>query len=54
MDEELIDFAIGKLIELQIIAHKEDKNRGKVRYVKKVQAYSDLIRLLNKIKKEVI
>jgi len=47
--EELIDYAIGKLTELKIKAHLEDRKRGKVRYVKKTQAYQDLINLLKDI-----
>lgn len=54
MNEELIDEAIGKLTELQIKAHVEDLKRGKVRYVKKTQAYYDLIQLLKNIKREVL
>ena len=48
--EELIDFAIYKLTELQIKTEFEDKTRGKVRYVKKTQAYKDLIKLLKEVK----
>ena len=46
--EEIIDFAIGKLTELK--ADFEDKARKKVRYVKKSQAYQDLINLLKEMK----
>lgn len=49
--EELIDYTIGKLTELKIKTHLEDKQRGKVRYVKKTQAYQDLINLLKEIKR---
>lgn len=54
MNNELIDYAIDKLTELQIKAHYEDRTRGKVRYVKKTSAYYDLIQLLKEIKREVI
>ena len=47
--ETLIDYAIKKLTELQIKADFEDKARGKVRYIKKVQAYKDLINLLKEV-----
>ena len=50
MNEELIDEAIYKLTELKIKAHHEDIKRGKVRYVKKTQAYQDLINLLKEAK----
>lgn len=49
--EELIDFAIVKLTELKIKNDFEDKARKKVRYVKKSQAYQDLINLLKEIKR---
>ena len=48
--EEIIDFAIGKLTELKIKTDFEDKARKKVRYVKKSQAYKDLINLLKEMK----
>ena len=48
---ELIDFTIEKLTKLKIKAHLEDKQRGKVRYVKKTQAYQDLINLLKDIER---
>lgn len=51
MNEKLTDFIIYKLTELKIKAHHEDLKRGKVRYVKKVQAYQDLIDLLKEIEK---
>ena len=51
MKTELIDYAIGKLTELKIKAEFEDRARKKVRYVKKVQAYQDLIDLLKEIEK---
>lgn len=49
--EELIDYAIGKLTELKIKAEIEDRQRKKVRYVKKTQAYQDLINLLKEIER---
>lgn len=49
--EELIDFTLGKLTELKIKAHLEDRKRGKVRYVKKTQAYQDLIDLLKAVER---
>ena len=48
--EEIIDFAIGKLAELKIKADFEDRDRKKIRYVKKSQAYQDLINLLKGMK----
>lgn len=48
--EELIDFAIAKLTELKIKNDFEDRARKKIRYVKKSQAYQDLINLLKEIK----
>lgn len=48
--EELIDFAIVKLTELKIKNDFEDRARNKIRYVKKSQAYQDLINLLKEIK----
>ena len=48
--EEIIDFAMGKLTELKIKTDFEDKARKKVRYVKKSQAYQDLINLLKEMK----
>lgn len=51
MNEELIDYAIGKLTELKIKAEFEDRTRGKIRYVKKSSAYQDLIDLLKEMQK---
>lgn len=48
--EEIIDFAIEKLTELKIKCEFEDRARKKVRYVKKTQAYQDLINLLKEMK----
>lgn len=53
MNEELIDEAIGVLTKLKIKAEMEDRARGKVRYVKKAQAYQDLIDLLKQITKGI-
>ena len=53
MNEALIDEAIYKLTELKIKAEIEDRVRGKVRYVKKVRAYQDLIDLLKQIVKGI-
>ena len=53
MNEILIDEAIYKLTELKIKAEIEDRARGKIRYVKKVQAYQDLIELLKQIVKGI-
>ena len=46
----LIDYTIEKLTYLLIEADFEDKRRGKTRYIKKVQAYKDLIKLLKEVK----
>ena len=47
---EIIDYAIDKLIALRIQAEFEDMQRGKKRYVSKVSAYKDLIKLLEELK----
>jgi len=47
----MIEFAIEKLYELKIKAEIEDRQRGKKRYVSKVSAYQDLIKLLKEIEK---
>lgn len=41
-----LEFAIDKLIQLRIRAEFEDRQRGKKRYISKVSAYNDLIKLL--------
>ena len=46
MKNELIEYAVGKLTELLIEQDFKDKKKGKVTYVKKTQAYKDLIKLL--------
>lgn len=50
MNEDLIEYAIYKLTQLQIKTDFEDKERGKTRYIKKTQAYKDLIKLLKEVK----
>lgn len=50
MNEELIDYAINKLTELQMKAEFEDRKRGKPRYIKKTRAYKDLIKLLKDLR----
>ena len=50
--QELINYAILKLTELQIKTHEEDKQRGKKRYVSKESAFRDLIKLLKEINYE--
>lgn len=47
----MIDFAIVKLTQLLIKADIEDKQRGKKRYISKVSAYKDLIKLLKEVEK---
>lgn len=49
---ELINYAIDKLLQLRIQAEFEDKKRGKKRYVSKVSAYNDLIKLLRDLYEE--
>lgn len=44
-------YAIEKLTELLIKQDIEDKKKGKATYVKKTQAYRDLIKLLKDIEK---
>ena len=53
MNNELIEHAIYKLTELKIKAEIEDRARKKNRYVKKTQAYQDLIDLLKEITKGI-
>lgn len=43
---ERIEYAIQKLTQLKIKAEFEDRLRGKKRYISKVSAYKDLIKLL--------
>jgi hypothetical protein len=53
MNNELIEHAIYKLTTLKIKTELEDRARGKTRYVKKTQAYQDLIDLLKQIVKGI-
>lgn len=43
---QLVEFTINKLKELKIKAEFEDRKRGKKRYIRKTQAYQDLINLI--------
>lgn len=45
----MIEYAIDKLYELKIKAEIEDRQRGKKRWVSKVSAYNDLIKLLEEL-----
>jgi len=49
--EDMMDFAIGKLTELLIKADIEDKQRGKKRYISKVSAFKDVIKILKEVRK---
>ena len=51
--EDTFDFIIDKLTELLIQADFEDKDRGKIRYVKKTRAYKDLIKLCKDMEREI-
>lgn len=46
----MIDYSIKKLTELLIKQTFEDKKRGYCAYIKKSDAYKDLIKLLKEIK----
>lgn len=50
MERFLIDYAIEKLYQLKVQAEFEDRQRGKVRYVSKRSAYTDLVKLLENMK----
>ena len=50
--QELINYAILKLTELQIRTHEEDRQRGKKRYVSKESAFRDLVKLLKEMNYE--
>ena len=50
----MLDFAIEKLTELLIKQDFDDKQKGKITYVKKTQCYKDLIKLLKEIKDKKI
>lgn len=52
MKNDLIEYAIEKLTELLIQQDFKDKKKGKETYVKKTQAYKDLIKLLKKANNE--
>lgn len=47
--EKLMDYAIEKLTQLKIQTEFEDRQRGKKRYVSKVSAYSDVIKILKEV-----
>lgn len=46
MKDEVKEYLIQKLTELRIEAEFEDRKRGKKRWVSKVSAYQDLIKLV--------
>lgn len=48
----MIDFVIGKLVELLIKQSEEDRQKGKDTYVKKTRVYKDLIKLFKEWEKE--
>lgn len=48
----MIDFTIDKLTELLIKADFEERKKGKTIYVRKTQAYRDLIKLLKDYKND--
>ena len=52
--DNLPQFALYKLTELLIKAKFEEKKTGKVIYVKKTQAYQDLINLIKEVWNEEI
>lgn len=49
--DKTIDFCIDKLTELLLKQYYEDKKNGKQAIITKANAYRDLIKLLEKIKK---
>ena len=51
---ELPKFAVSKLTELLIKEDFEEKKTGKIIYVKKSQAYRDLIKLIKEVWDEEI
>lgn len=53
-NENIQQFALYKLTELLIKAKFEEKETGKVIYVKKTQAYKDLINLIKEVWNEEI
>ena len=52
--DNLPQFALYKLTELLIKAKFEEKETGKVIYIKKTQAYQDLINLIKEVWNEEI
>lgn len=52
--ENIQQFALLKLTELLIKEQFEEKKSGKVLYVKKTQAYQDLINLIKEVWNEEI
>lgn len=53
-NDNIQQFALYKLTELLIKAKFEEKETGKVIYVKKTQAYQDLINLIKEVWNEEI
>lgn len=49
----MIDYSIDKLTELLIKQTFEDKKKNKVTYIRKTDAYKDLIKLLKDMRKEL-
>lgn len=50
----MVDYAIKILTELLIKQDFQDKEKGKITYVRKTQCYKDLIKLLKEIKNQKI
>lgn len=48
-NENIQQFALSKLTELLIKEDFEEKKTGKVLYVRKTQAYKDLIKLIKEV-----
>jgi len=48
--EIMIEYAIDKLTELKIKAEFEDRQRGKKRYVSRVSAFRDVIKILKEVR----
>ncbi len=46
------DYIIEKLTELLIKQDMEDKQKGKITYVKKTRVYKDLIKLVKEVEYE--
>lgn len=53
-NENIQQFALYKLTQLLIKANFEEKQTGKIIYVKKTQAYQDLINLIKEVWNEEI